>query len=175
MVALTPWESRCARPLSTQVDAPTEQAMPKVTRGRGTSASRRAASGKDKRIRDRPWSRRTLDHRFGRGAMGGLGSCPAIPHAWWPLAHLVRDPLALPGPLWLVALACGCADSMTSHWTWGSANLRPLPSIGSLSESSWGSSLHCLSNRPCIALTSPCFSSSHRHCGTDSSMPTLRD
>jgi hypothetical protein len=60
--------------------------MPKVTRGRGTAASRRAergkldaASGKDRRIRDRPGRKRTLDHRFGRGGVGGLGTCPVLP------------------------------------------------------------------------------------------------
>jgi hypothetical protein len=42
-------------------------------------------------------------------------SCPAIPQAWWPLAHLIRDPFALPAArtamleLWLVTLARGCA------------------------------------------------------------------
>jgi hypothetical protein len=99
------WESRCARPMSARVDAPTEQAMPKARRGRGTSASRHAergslhaVSGKRRRFGDRPWRVRTLDHRFCRGAMGGVGATSCHSSRLVPIAPLIRRPLTLPGP-----------------------------------------------------------------------------
>lgn len=72
-------------PCPARVDAPAEQAMPKATRGGGHGRVRMQCVGAimlDLAKASGLGTMRTLDHRFCRGAMGGLGGSPAIPQSW---------------------------------------------------------------------------------------------